>query len=155
MSKKQRENKWLEELMYDLWEEYFNDIPRKNLVLIKFGRKAKRQLGCIKWVRKNTRVKSLLKKKKNVRKIQDEKSVSLITITSYFKNKKIPEYVVKATIAHEMIHYAHGFFSPLKQMYKHPHKGGLVRKEMKKRGLETIRKKSKKWLKENWENFIK
>ncbi|KKQ03633.1 MAG: hypothetical protein US14_C0033G0001, partial [candidate division WS6 bacterium GW2011_WS6_36_26] len=32
-----RDRKYLENLMYDLWEEYFSDIPRKNLVLIKFG----------------------------------------------------------------------------------------------------------------------
>jgi hypothetical protein len=145
-----RDNEWLEQLMFDLWEDYFNDIPRKNFVLIKFGRRAKRQLGSIKWVRGNTKVKSLLKKRKDDLNLQDEKRITVITISSLFKNVKVPEYVVRATIAHEMIHYTHGFFSPLKQLYNHPHKGGLVRKEMQKRRLGGIYRRSKKWLKEKW-----
>lgn len=145
-----RNNKWLEEKMYELWEDHFNDIPRKNLILIKFGRRAKRQLGCIKWVKNNTRVKGLLKKRAGEIKFQDDKRITLITITALFKQSRVPEYVVKSTIAHEMIHYAHGFFSPLKQLFRHPHKGGRIRTEMQNRGLVNIYKKSKKWLKENW-----
>jgi len=152
--KKERNNKWLENLMYDLWEDYFNDIPRINGVLIKFGRRSKRQLGSIKWVRKNTRIKGLLRKQKEKLENQDDKRITLITITSLFKNEKIPEYVVKSTIAHEMIHYAHGFFSPLKQVYNNPHQGGKIRKEMEKRGLRDLYRKSKRWLKNNWNNFI-
>lgn len=146
----QRDNEWLEQLMYDLWEDYFNDIPRSNLVLIKFGRRAKRQLGSIKWVKGNTKVKGILRKREKDMNNQDDGRVTLITITSLFKNSKIPEYVVKATIAHEMIHYAHGFFSPLKQSYNHPHQGGLIRKEMQERGLYDLYRRSKRWLKEKW-----
>ncbi|MFC1780378.1 hypothetical protein ACFLY9_01650 [Patescibacteria group bacterium] len=145
-----RDNEWLEQLMFDLWEDYFNDIPRKNFVLIKFGRRAKRQLGSIKWVRGNTKVKSLLRKRKGDLTMQDEKRITVITISSLFKNIKVPEYVVRATIAHEMVHYAHGFFSPLKQLYNHPHKGGLIRKEMQKRRLGGIYRRSRKWLKGKW-----
>ncbi|MBN2016277.1 hypothetical protein JW766_05615 [Candidatus Dojkabacteria bacterium] len=146
----QRDNKWLEQIMYELWEDHFNDIPRKNLVLIKFGRKAKRQLGSIRWVKRDTRVKSIIKKRLDDFDYQDDKRVTLITITSLFKSPRVPEYVIRATIAHEVIHYAHGFFSPLKQMFNHPHKGGLIRREMQARGLLLIYKKSKKWLKEKW-----
>jgi len=133
-----------------LWEDHFNDVPRKNLVLIKFGRGAKRQLGSIQWVRGRTRVKSLLRKKAYQQQFQDDRRITLITITSLFQSERIPRYVVKATIAHEMIHYAHGFFSPLKQIYNHPHKGGLIRKEMEKRGLGNLYRRSKKWLKGKW-----
>ena len=145
-----RTNEWLESQMYDLWETHFNDIPRKNLILIKFGKRAKRQLGSIRWVKGNTRVRSLLKKRQNETDSQDDGRVTLITITSLFKNPDIPEYVVKITIVHEMIHYAHGFFSPLKQTYDYPHQGSLIRKEMEERGLLTIYRRSKKWLKEKW-----
>ncbi len=145
-----RNNDWLENLMYHLWENHFNDIPRKNLVLIKFGRRAKRQLGCIKWVRGNTKVKGLLKKRKDDHAVQDDKRVSLIIITALFRDKKVPKYVVEATIAHEMIHYAHGFHSPLKQLYRHPHKGGIIRKEMEARGLSSLWRRSKRWLKKKW-----
>jgi hypothetical protein len=146
----ERNNEWLEQLMYELWEDHFNDIPRKNFVLIKFGKRAKRQLGSIKWVRGSTKVKTLLRKRRGEALHQDDDRITLITITSLFKSARVPEYVVTSTIAHEMIHYAHGFFSPLKQLYNHPHQGGLIRREMQKRGLLLIYKKSKKWLKEKW-----
>jgi len=145
-----RDNAWLEKLMYEVWEDHFNDIPRKNLVLIKFGRRSKRQLGSIKWVRNSTKVKMLLRQKGDEMKGQDDRRVSLITITSLYKNLKVPEYVVKETIAHEMTHYAHGFFSPLKKIFRHPHLGGLIRREMEERGLGELHRRSKKWLKTNW-----
>jgi len=148
-----RDNKWLIEKLYNLWEEYFNDIPRKNLVIIKFGRKSKNQLGSIRWVTERTKVKALLKNYKN-NDYEDDGRITLITITSYFKDERIPEVIVDTTIAHEMIHYAHGFFSPLKQIYNHPHKGGIIRKEMIKRGMEEEYKFAKKWLKEEWRKQI-
>lgn len=151
----QRDNKWLEEMMYEIWEEHFNDIPRKNLVMIKFGRKAKRQLGSIKWVRSNTKVRTLLRRRSDEVKVQDDDRITLITITSLFKSIDIPEVVVRATVAHEMIHYAHGFFSPLKQIYNHPHQGGIIRKEMFDRGMRDLYYESKKWLKENWNDLVR
>jgi hypothetical protein len=141
--------------MYDLWENHFNDVPRKNYVLIKFGKRAKRQLGCIKWVKSDTKVRNLLRKKKRELGYHDHNSVSLITVTSLYKDPQIPQVVVEATIAHEMIHYAHGFFSPLKQLYDHPHKGGIIRKEMIKRGLRDMYYESKRWLKENWPSYVR
>ena len=146
-----RDNKWLEEKMYELWEDYFSDVARKNIVIIKFGRNSKRQLGSIRWASKKTRG---LKRFLTGKTYEDDKRVSLITITSKFKDESIPEQIVLATIAHEMCHYAHGFNSPLKQIYAHPHKGGVIRKEMEKRGLKYLYTFSKKWLKENWSNYI-
>lgn len=146
-----RDNAWLEEKMFNLWEDHFADVPRKNLVIIKFGRGSKRQLGCITWADKRTRgIKNALKDHE----YQDDKRVSVIRITSKFKDERIPEEVVLATIAHEMCHYTHGFHSPLQQIYNHPHKGGVIRKEMEKRGLKDIYRFSKKWLKENWRKYI-
>jgi hypothetical protein len=148
-----RDNKWLEEKMYFLWENFFVDTPRKNLVLIKFGTKSKRQLGCIKWVSHKTKgVSSLLSSGKP--KEEDERT-SLILITSYFKSDAIPEEVVLATLAHEMCHYAHGFNSPLQQIYDHPHKGGIIRREMEKRGLGKLYRESNRWLKHNWANYLR
>ncbi len=147
-----RDNKWLEELLYDLWEDYFNDVPRKNLVIIKFGKGAKRQLGCIRMANKKTRG---ISKWLDQLEQQDEKSVSVITITKHFQNPEVPEDVVKGTIAHEMCHYTHGFNSPLQKIYDHPHKGGVIRKEMKKRGLEKLYKESNKWLKEHWIELLR
>jgi hypothetical protein len=150
-----RTNKWLAERMYDIWEEHFADVPRRNLVLIKFGRSSSRQLGSIKWAGKKTRIKSLMKKSelKKYHATQDDKRITVITITKNFMNPEIPDYVVDATIAHEIVHYAHGFSSPLKQTYRFPHQGGVVRKELAERGLGTIQKKAKSWLRQHWHRY--
>ena len=151
----ERTDKWLAKRMYDIWEDHFADIPRKNFVLIKFGRSASRQLGSIKWANKKTRIKSFIKKKsvETSLKAQDVKKVTVITITRKFQDLSIPDYVVDATIAHELVHYAHGFSSPLKQSYRHPHQGGLIRNELEGRGIGKLHQKAKIWIRENWKNY--
>lgn len=152
-----RDNLWLEEKLYSLWENFFADIPRKNFVLIKFGRSSRRQLGSIKWANPSTRIKSIMKKKqfRTDHEVQDDKRITVITITRKFKDPSIPEYVVDATIAHELCHYTHGFSSPMKQKYRHPHQGGIVRKELENRGLGDTHHSSQKWIKENWLKYIR
>ncbi len=145
-----RDNNYLENLLYELWENHFCDIPRKNLVLIKFGKYSKRQLGCISLAREGSKIKSLMKKKVDEYMVQDNKSISIVTITRYFKNEIVPEYVVKATIAHELCHYAHGFSSPLEKQFQKPHQGNVINKELKKRGLLEEQKRADLWLKDHW-----
>lgn len=154
-SKNIRTNNWLTECMYSLWEEHFADVPRKNLVIIKFGRDSARQLGSIKWARKNTRIKSFITNKeiRDVHQVQDDKRITVITITKKFQKPEIPEYVVRATIAHEIVHYVHGFSSPLKQTYRYPHQGGIIRKELESRGLGVLHATARKWLRENWHRY--
>jgi len=149
-----RDRKYLENLMYDLWEEYFSDIPRKNLVLIKFGKYSKRQLGSIKLANEYTKIKSLLKKNIEDYDVQDDKRVTVITMTKYFQNDIIPEYVVKATIAHELCHYAHGFSSPLEKQFDKPHQGNVINRELAKRGLLDEQKLADQWLKDNWVGIV-
>lgn len=149
-----RKNLDLEEMMYELWENNFCDVPRLNLVLIKFGKYSKRQLGCIKLANKSTKIKSILKKKKKDYEIQDDKSISLITVTKYFEKDFVPDFVVKATIAHEMCHYTHGFNSPLEKRFDKPHQGNIIKKELKKRGLIEEYVQAEKWLKENWREIV-
>ena len=50
-------------------------------------------------------------------------------------NEIIPEYIIDLTLAHEMIHYMHGFNSPLPKQFRHPHAGSVVDRELKKRGF--------------------
>ncbi|MDD3662053.1 MAG: hypothetical protein PHG63_03220 [Candidatus Dojkabacteria bacterium] len=155
MEPKNRTEAWLADRMYEIWENYFADVPRKNFVLIKFGRSASRQLGSIGWARKNSRIKAFLKKdsiKKTVRS-QDDSRITVITITRKFKDPSIPDYVVDATIAHEIAHYVHGFSSPLKRQYHHPHKGGVVRKELTRRGLGDTEKAARGWIRQNWRSY--
>ena len=149
-----RDNKYLENLLYDIWENHFCDVARLNLVTIKYGKHSKRQLGSIKLI-KDSRIFDRYIKKYNLNKeVFENPTVSLITITRYFSYDHIPEYVIKATIVHELCHYTHGFSSPLERIYKHPHRGGVIKKEFQKRELLDIYTDSKKWIKENWLKVI-
>ncbi len=149
-----RDNKYLENLLYDLWENNFCDVARLNLVAIKYGKHSKRQLGSIRWIKDKDTFKRYIKKYKLDEEIFDNKTVSLINITRYFMYDYVPEYVIKATIAHELCHYTHGFSSPLAKKFKYPHQGGVIRKELEKRGLKEEYVNSKKWLKDNWLSII-
>lgn len=149
-----RDNSYLEERLYFLWENFFVDVPRKNVVLIKFGKSSIRQLGSIKWANQYSNIKALLREKKEDYEIADDKRISIITITKQFQNEEVPEYIIDATIAHELVHYTHGFHSPLERIVKHPHKGKVVEKELEKRGLISMYEQSQKWLRENWKNIV-
>lgn len=122
-----RNDQWLLFRLDLIWSRYFSDIPQKNRVYIKFGRFAKYRLGSIK-----------LNKKTNS---------SLITITAMFKNPKVPKEVVDHTIGHELVHYAHGFSSVHPRLHRYPHAGGVVRREMRQRGMEHFYDAYKKWIK--------
>lgn len=139
-----RDNIWLENVLADIWYRHFPDVPQTNDVKIKFGRPARARLGSIKWGRKPIEHPDGTKRKR-----------SIITITGFFRDPQIPDQVVMAVIAHELVHYAHGFSSPNPQLYQHPHKGGIVDKELKRRGLSAILKFEKQWMKQNWAKYLK
>lgn len=117
---------WLNQRMDQIWELLFPDTPRENKVIAKFKGKWKNKFGHIKLLKDKT---------------------TEIAINSLFQEEIIPEYIVDLTLAHELVHYAHGFNSPLKQKYKHPHKGGIVTKELKARGFEHLIRKEKDFMK--------
>jgi len=148
-----RNDLWLNNKLYELWDNNFADIPRLNAVLIKFGKKSKRQLGSIKHLKRPT-TKSLQKQYSNYG-VSDDPTISLITITSHFKDLDIPDMVVISTIAHELCHYTHGFSSPLPRLYNHPHKHGVIRKELAKRNLLEQYRLSQRWLRQNWLTYLK
>ena len=122
-----RNDNWLLSRLDFIWSKYFVDIPQKNRVFIKFGRFAKYRLGSIR----------LDKKTKDTR----------IVITSMFKDLSIPEGVVDQTIGHELVHYAHGFSSIHPRLHRYPHAGGVVRKEMRERGMEHLYQAYRNWIK--------
>lgn len=132
----ERDNKWLRNRLKYLWQRYFSDIDITNKITIKFGRPTRTRLGSI----------------KPGRKLGDQHSI--ITINGYFIDPNIPDFVLDAVIAHEFMHYAHGFASPHEQAFRHPHKGGVINWDLKERGLEDILKLEKRWLKENWKKYI-
>lgn len=122
-----RDNNWLLSRLDFLWSKYFPEMEQTNPIFIKFGRYSKYRLGSIKLNRHTDK--------------------SYITITSMFKNKDIPLEVVDHTIAHELVHYAHGFSSKRTRLHKYPHAGGVVQKEMDERGVGYLNKAYKAWVK--------
>ncbi len=133
-----RDDKWLFQKLDEVWDEYFSDVPQENDVQIVWGRKARQRLGSIKHGEKRA----------------NEHPETIITINSLFKDTDIPDFVVTATIAHELAHYAHGFASPLAQKYAKPHEGGVVHKELAHRGVDKLEKMQKKWMKEHWREYL-
>ena len=130
-----RDNAWLEDRLRMVWGRYFTDIPRGNEVVVHFGRRAHARLGSI--VRERTGAKR-----------------SVITITGFFRDRTVPDFVVDTVIGHELAHYAHGFSSPHRQLYRHPHEGGVVSKELKARGMGEALKLQRKWLRLHWKTFV-
>lgn len=118
-----------------LWQEYFPDLAYKNSLTIGFGRASKTRLGSLVYSR--------------------ERNHSNMTITRYFMLDIVPEYVIDATILHELTHYAHGFSSSHERRFRHPHKGGVIRKELSKRGAYEVYKMSRKWLRLHWRDVVR
>ncbi|MEI7604173.1 MAG: SprT-like domain-containing protein [bacterium] len=102
-------------------------------IRIKFGRKARRVLGSVKLVEKT----------------------SLIKISKYMCDYRVPEYVLKEVILHEMIHIKTGHGSVLQKQYEHAHRGGVIRKEMALVGEEELYDTSDKWVKTNWFKHVR
>ena len=130
-----RDDKWLFQQLDEVWETFFPDMQQDNDVRIVWGRKARQRLGSISQDKTN-------------------QAGTLITINSLFKDEQVPDFVIRATIAHELAHYAHGFHSPIERKFDKPHEGGIVHKELDSRGGRKLEQMSKKWLKENWREYI-
>lgn len=135
-----RDNDWLKNRFEYIWANHFADVKRINDMSIAFGKKARTRLGSIKQLQ--------TRNKNNI-------NPSFITITGYFRDEIVPEYVVDLVIAHELCHYAHGFCSPHPQLFKNPHEGKIIDKELYKRGYGEEIKMQKKWLKEEWPKIIR
>lgn len=130
-----RDNNWLKKYLEQLLKQYFSELPFNPKLIVKFGRRAKTRLGSI---RQNP---------------QDQRE-TIITVNGLLQSKTIPLIVIKATLIHELSHYAHGFNSPLQQKYRYPHAGGIVKAEFQQRGLEHLYVDQKRWLKANWPKII-
>lgn len=122
-----RDDVWLLSRLDYIWTNFFPDVKQSNKIFIRFGRHARLRLGSIKLDRK--------------------RGNTMITITSLFKDPKVPQEVIDHTIAHELCHYTHGFSSPHPKLHRYPHHGGLIRKEMAARGLSFLTEAYKNWIK--------
>lgn len=162
-----RDNKWLKKQLDFLLKTYFTDVKVTNPIEIKFGREAKFRFGAIRLVKKGitsgqgtTSITSYLPRLFKARgtrdthgaratlKASETPAKSLITITSMFAKESVPEKVVLYTVAHELCHYAHGFSSTNRQLFRFPHHGGVVNRELENRGAQHLTRSFKSWLRE-------
>lgn len=139
----QRTQLWLEATLASVWQRHFPDMVAANCVVIRFGRVARTRLGSIR-----------LSAPPRHGPWRDKKS-STILINRLFQNPAVPLAIVEATIAHELVHYLHGFSSPFEQKFCSPHAGGVVTKELKARGFGEVLTFQKRWLKQEWPKLVR
>lgn len=126
-----RDDEWLISRFFSIWNNYFSDVAKQNKIVVKFKGKWKNKFGHIKM----------------------KDGVTEIAINGLFKSLEIPCEIIDLTIAHEIVHYVHGFQSPLSRRYRHPHAGGVVSKELKRRGLGENLIREKRFVKDWWQLY--
>lgn len=123
-----RNNEWLLARLESIWEQYFPDTPQKNEVYIGFGRKSKFRFGSIR--------------------LRLSDNSTHVKINGLFRDEKIPQQIVDHTIAHELVHYNHGFSSLQPRLHRYPHRGGVIDKELNTRGLNHLVTFYNSWVKQ-------
>ncbi len=116
-----------------IWRYHFADIPRVNDVYIDYCYPWKTRLGLIR--------------------LSQDQSTSFIGINTLLLLEQVPEEVLITTIAHELVHYAHGFGSPLPRYYKHPHANKIVDRELEQRELGNQLRCCHEWIDKCWYSF--
>jgi hypothetical protein len=124
-----RSDIWLKSRLENIWKVLMPEVNRQNIVNIKFKGNWKTKFGHIKRLKDGS---------------------TEIAINNLFRNEQIPDFIIDTTIAHELIHYMHGFHSPLPKQFTHPHQGRIVDKELKNRGFDLLLKLEKDWVKNKW-----
>lgn len=126
-----RDNRWLEARVQQLWTSYYSDVTPCYPINATFGPRARYRYGSIYSIGKQCH----------------------ILVNRLFAHPDVPEYVVDATLAHELAHYVHGYGSGLPKRYAHPHRGGVVDKEMQARGCYHLEERAGEWRRTQWQGF--
>jgi len=129
-----RDDLFLAERLNQIWNMLFPEVERKNNIIVRFKGKWRNKFGHIKLLKDKT---------------------TEIAINSHFKNLEIPEYIIDLTLAHELVHYMHGFNSPLEKRFRHPHKGNIVNRELVNRGFGSMLRLEKAFVRQKWPEFLK
>ena len=116
-----------------LWSRHFADVARLNAIQIAYGASWKRRLGLIR--------------------LSADMTISFIGINALLSLPEVPEYVLVTTIAHELVHYSHGFGSPLLRRYDHPHANRAVERELECRELASYLHCCNQWIDNEWYTF--
>lgn len=123
-----RNNEWLLERLGFLWQKYFSDTPQKNEVYVGFGRSSKYRFGSIR--------------------LRLSDNSTHIRINGLFRKISVPVEIIDHTLAHELVHYSHGFSSLQPRLHRYPHRGGVIDKELNSRGLEHLVSFYHTWVKQ-------
>ncbi len=124
-----RDQQWLNAALGSLLGGPFADMPQTSPIAIGYGRAAKNRMGSIRL----------------------HKGVSSILINPLLTSPEVPEVVVLSVIAHELAHYAHGYGSHTPRKYPYPHRGGVVEKELQRRGMLAQSRLADTWLNMHWQ----
>ena len=116
-----------------IWQTYFSDVVRVNTITIEYCSPWKSRLGLIR--------------------LSLDATTTFIGINSLLRSPQVPEPVVITTIAHELVHYTHGFGSPLPRRWKHPHANHVVDHELEQRSLGTYLRSCNEWIDAHWYSF--
>ncbi|GCE19207.1 hypothetical protein [Dictyobacter kobayashii] len=116
-----------------IWHNYFADIPRVNEVTIDYCYPWKGRLGLIR--------------------LSVDATMTFIGINTLLQLPQVPDHVLITTIAHELVHYIHGFGSPLPRLYKHPHANKVVDRELEQRELGAYLHSCNEWIDNYWYSF--
>jgi hypothetical protein len=117
-------------LLDDLWRTHFADIPRPNEVVVGFGFPWKWRLGRIR--------------------MSLDGRTSEITLNGLLDRPEVPRGIYVAIMAHEIVHYAQGFASPLPRAQRHAHAHGAVSHELAHRGLGATEHLLMEWGERVW-----
>lgn len=135
-----RTNAWLESQLDDIWGAHFSDVDRVTPIKIHFGRRAYRRLGSI-----------VLRPAQ----APPQRQYSQIIISGVLADEAIPDIVIRQIIAHELVHYIHGFGSHMTRHLRHPHQGGVIVREFRRRGLWELFRAYQSWMKLHWVPLLK
>ena len=128
-----RDDHWLRGEVDQIWGRYFHDTPRVNQIDVGWRKAWKRRLGVIS--------------------LSHDEQTTHIGVNSLLARPEAPYCLTLITVAHELVHYAHGFGSPLPRKYTHPHRGGIVLRELRDRGLDAELDEYHGWIDQHWWSF--
>ncbi|MCC6729662.1 MAG: M48 family metallopeptidase [Chthonomonadales bacterium] len=123
-----RDDVWLACRVSHLWDLYYADVIPGYPIDAHFGPRARRRFGSIR-ARGRT---------------------CLILVNGLFAHPDVPDYVVDATLVHELAHYVHGYGSGTRRLHANPHQGGVVDREMELRGCLFLEDRAAAWRRRHW-----